>query len=518
MVFSILVLLTAICLSLVSGYYSIVGLTAIFAAAFWPIVIMGGTLELSKIMATLWLHYNWERAEWKIKSYLVMSVIVLMMVTTMGTFGFLSKAHLDQGIPSGDIQAQVSLFDEKIKIERDNIANDRALIKQLDDVVNNKNAEAPREIKRKDGTTYTESTAERALAIRRSQSKDRENLTKDIDKAQKNIVALQEQRAPVASKARKADADVGPIRYIAALIYGDNPDQNTLESAVRFVIIMIVLVFDPLAIVLLLASTTSIDWIKEEREGKQEKIETTYIDEEELTKKITEKANALAKAQGEIEVEKFKLEECSKCVAFIDKNLRIAEEQLAEKERAQSATEEELVEVAGMLSDKTNEINNLAPMLNELEEECSSLLSEKERLEKSAQEAKEKIEELQKKDEEPPVPEPEPLPEPVPALVIESEPIKLPLETNASFGIEYPKHPANGDLFLRVDYMPSKLFKWVGNRWLELDKEKTDIYAYDIEYIKLLVEKVSTGEYDIDDLSAIEQKQIEEYLRKTHNI
>ena len=249
MIFGYTLLFVALLISSVAAFYSIAGLTAIFAAAFWPIVIMGGVLELGKIISTVWLHKYWDRAALQFKLYLVPAIGILMLITSMGIFGFLSKAHLDQAVPAGDISSQVQIFDDKIKTERDNIEGARKALKQMDAQVDEKLSR-----------TTDDKGAERAVQIRRNQSKERTNLQNEISSAQKKISSLQEQRAPIASQARKVEAEVGPIKYIAALIYGDNPDANILEKAVRWVIILIVLVFDPLALVLILAADQTFEW------------------------------------------------------------------------------------------------------------------------------------------------------------------------------------------------------------------------------------------------------------------
>jgi hypothetical protein len=232
-----------------------------FAAAFWPIVIMGGVLELGKIITTVWLHKYWDRVAVQFKLYLVPAIAILMLITSMGIFGFLSKAHLDQAVPAGDISSQVTIFDDKIKTERDNIEAARKALKQMDAQVDEKLSR-----------TTDDRGAERAVQIRRAQSKERNNLQNEISSAQKKISALQEQRAPIASQARKVEAEVGPIKYIAALIYGDNPDANLLEKAVRWVIILIVLVFDPLALVLILAADQTFEWHRPKRKDDWEQV------------------------------------------------------------------------------------------------------------------------------------------------------------------------------------------------------------------------------------------------------
>jgi hypothetical protein len=261
MIFGYLLLAIALTISSVAAFYSIAGLTAIFAAAFWPIVIMGSVLELGKIVTTVWLHKYWDRAAIQFKLYLVPAIAILMLITSMGIFGLLSKAHLDQAVPSGDVSAQVQIFDDKIKTEKDNIEAARKALKQMDSQVDERLSRSS-----------DDKGAERAVQIRRSQQKERTNLQNEITTAQKKITALQEQRAPIASQARKIEADVGPVRYIAALLYGDNPDSNLLEKAVRLVIILIVLVFDPLALVLILAADQTFAWHRPKRRDDWEQV------------------------------------------------------------------------------------------------------------------------------------------------------------------------------------------------------------------------------------------------------
>ena len=274
MALAFLTLITGLAISAVAIYYSVIGLAAIFSAAVIPIVVMGAILEVSKLVAAWWLKANWYRAPILLKSYMLIAVIVLMLITSMGIFGFLSKAHTDQAITTGDVQAQVYLIDEQIKVERENIANAQSLIKQLDDAVVGINASGvDREIRLRDGTTRVQSAAERALQVRRSQAKDRANLTSQIEEAQQKILALQEKKAPIAANMREVEAKVGPIKYIAQLIYGNDPDENLLEKAVTWVIITIVFVFDPLAVLLLLASQMSFQWARQEKERKDELVQ-----------------------------------------------------------------------------------------------------------------------------------------------------------------------------------------------------------------------------------------------------
>ena len=250
-----LTLISGLSISAVAVYYSVAGLVAIFAAAAIPIIVMGVVLEVGKLVATVWLKLNWSIAPKLIRSYLIIAVAILMVITSMGIFGYLSKAHLDQNIISGDVQGKIAIYDEKIKTAKDNIDANRKALKQMDEAVDQVM-----------GRSTDEKGADKAVQIRRSQQKERARLLAEIQIEQKVIARLSEERAPIAAEVRKVEAEVGPIKYIAALLYGDNPDQNLLEKAVRAVIILIVIIFDPLAVVLLLASQYSFAWFRKQEE------------------------------------------------------------------------------------------------------------------------------------------------------------------------------------------------------------------------------------------------------------
>jgi hypothetical protein len=255
MIYGYFTLLVALVISGVAEYYSIIGLTAIFSASFWPIVIMGASLGVGKITAAVWLKLNWKRTPWTYKIYLVPAVSFLMMLTSIGCFGYLSKAHSDQSLVSGDAAAKVALYDEKIKTAKDNINANRTALKQMDEAVDQVM-----------GRSTDEKGADKAVQIRRSQQKERARLLSDIEVEQKKISQLMEDRAPLAAENRKIESEVGPIKYIAALIYGDSASDTVLEKAVRLVIVMIVLVFDPLALCLILAANKQFEWAREDRQ------------------------------------------------------------------------------------------------------------------------------------------------------------------------------------------------------------------------------------------------------------
>ncbi|CAB5221173.1 hypothetical protein UFOVP240_97 [uncultured Caudovirales phage] len=241
----------ALSLSAVAAYYAIFGLIAIFAAAAIPIAIMGGLLEASKLVVASWLYRNWKEIPKLFKAYFLTALVILMMLTSMGIFGYLSKAHLDQAVPTGNVASEVAILDEKIAIQKENINAARKQISQMDSIND-------QTISRTDDAKGIE----RANQIRRSQQKDRTRILDEISSAQKEIAKLNEQKAPIAKDLRKIEAEVGPIKYIAALIYGDNPDSDVLEKAVRVVILMIVAVFDPLAVLLLVAASWNMKNIK----------------------------------------------------------------------------------------------------------------------------------------------------------------------------------------------------------------------------------------------------------------
>jgi hypothetical protein len=228
------------------------GLVAIFAAAALPIFIMGSLLEVSKLVVASWLYRSWREIPFLMKSYFTVALVVLMMLTSMGIFGFLSKAHLDQAVPTGDVSAKLALIDEKIKTEKENLNANRAELNQLDSQVNETISRSGNSTN--SGANNGTSGIERSIAIRRAQQKDRARILADIGTTQSRIAKLNEERAPIASEVRKVEAEVGPLKYIAALVYEDSADEEILEKAVRFVIIMIVLVFDPLAVLLLIAA------------------------------------------------------------------------------------------------------------------------------------------------------------------------------------------------------------------------------------------------------------------------
>lgn len=259
MFLGLVTLLTALVISSVAVYYSVSGLAAIFAGASLPIIIMGASLEVGKLVTASWLHVNWRRAPLVLKTYLSIATIVLMIITSMGIFGFLSRAHVEQGAPIGDVAAVIEVIDEKINSKRVEIDQAKTAIKNLDDVV------AQYMAKGKD-----ERSVAAANTARRNQQTERNKNAKIIDDAQKEITKLQEQKLPLTQQVRKIETEVGPIKYLAAFIYGDSPNKDLLERAVTWMIMTIIFVFDPLAVLLLIAGQMSMMQASERRRLKRE--------------------------------------------------------------------------------------------------------------------------------------------------------------------------------------------------------------------------------------------------------
>lgn len=667
MIFGYLILTISVIISVIAAYYSVVGLTAIFAAAVVPVMIMGGALEAGKIVATVWLHNNWKRAGYAFKLYLVPAIVFLMLLTSMGIFGFLSKAHGDQSLVSGDAMAKVAIYDEKIKIAKDNIDANRKALKQMDEAVDQVM-----------GRSSDEKGADKAVAVRRSQQKERARLQSEIQAEQKTITALSEEAAPLRAEFRKVEAEVGPIKYIAALIYGDEASQNMLEAAVRWVIILIVVVFDPLALCLILAANKQLEWARhgkgnwvhdedelveekpavdkpaeadavpteqkvttestttepvteelesdehplteEEREAKEmQAVENFFwrgkmiakaLDAEEA-ERAAEEANAkLAEVEAEPDVDSLiedlaaaKAEE-ERLVAeakqqqelldtlaeeLVTYSTQLADEkarkvelehQLQQSEQlktdlksaydATSATNQALTQQKAKtdrdLFDAGNNIARLKLDIGKKDEEIEKLNGWVDQLQADLQaaitlaaERNQRLNELQAQLPPPPAvtveevvvePEPEvvevkveqvpeepeilrlgideverpgdyvtPPQDPTPDLGFEqryfskyTQPVTDSTEGRADFGTAFPDNPGKGDVFLRTDYLPNRLFKWNNNKWIEIDKGSNDRLAYNSAYIEHLIEKIQSGEYDIDDVNDAERAEIEQFL------
>jgi hypothetical protein len=544
--FSNLTLLVALSLSSVAAYYSIIGLTAIFAGAVIPVIIMGSILEVGKITTTVWLRKYWSRASWVLKLYLVPAVIALALLTSMGIFGFLSKAHMDQGMISGDVQSKIAIYDEKIKTEKENIEANRKALKQMDEGVDQVL-----------GRSTTETGAERAVAMRKSQQKERSRLQAEISQSQKSIAELNDARAPIAAEVRKVEAEVGPIKYIAALIYGDNTDTNMLEAAVRWVIILLVVVFDPLAIALVLAANASKEWDKEDEEG-----DSPLGNEHSLTPTVTEPLpeswpfpayepddgplteNQLKQIKESVDLPKEEVspEEpigCYKCGTELinapgiglfcpNKNCDVADGPFEEVvvDDTPSVEEEEafnqmdsvtieskpitieptieeqmadtidpVVEFEGIKDPNTNEWVQTGPTYKNTTSMTSTYKDVGDGyVEFEGKKMSKRVLQSMRPD----------------LFILQED---NPREIEISYGASLPNTANMGDTFIRTDSSPHRVYKFNGVKWIEVDKTNSGAYLSNIAYLESLMEKIASGEYDPDLLTDYEQEAIANHIK-----
>jgi hypothetical protein len=239
-ILSILTLISGLSISAIAAYYSIIGLTAIFAASFWPVVIMGSALEVGKLVAISWLYNHWSRAPFLIKTYFIFAIAVLMFITSMGIFGFLSRAHIEQTLSNSNSDIEIVAIDTKIEREQKRIDSNQTVLDQLDSAVRVL-TEAQR-IRGNDG----------AIAVREAQQEQRDALQAEIDKALDEIQKLNEEKRTLEIEQVKLEAEVGPIKYVAEMIFGES-DKEIIERSIRYVIVILIFVFDPLAVLLMLA-------------------------------------------------------------------------------------------------------------------------------------------------------------------------------------------------------------------------------------------------------------------------
>mgnify|MGYP003332635028 CR=1 FL=1 len=244
-IFIAILFLAALAISLTSGYFSIVGLMDIFPGGGWSILIMGVALELAKLVTASWVYRYWNTSRLLLKAYFILAVILLSTITSMGIFGYLSKAHIEQNITTGNKTLQISVLNSRITNEQKRIADAEAMIQQLDQAV----------------TSLTKFDrirgANGAIATRQNQAAERKALRQIIDEATRNTDALEQEKYTLESTQLALEADVGPVKYIAELFYGNN-DASSVDRAVRILIIILMCVFDPLAILLVVATNISL--------------------------------------------------------------------------------------------------------------------------------------------------------------------------------------------------------------------------------------------------------------------
>lgn len=573
-----LMLAVALCLSAVAAFYSIVGLTAIFAASVISVVIMGSILEVAKLVITVWLHEYWQQVKITMKLYLVPAVAILMFITSMGIFGFLSKAHIEQVGVGQENAAQLQRIDAELKRQTDVVEKAEArartletsgtgadanvnsqigteqsridaalarvqpaideqnkiidaqtriyqdqinkidqqsaqLQKFIDDKEINKaqalvgtavdgnwgpgtaaavrtwqgarareRSEAVVKLEQANNNPVIRAAREEIARVRRTVETQVAESNRLIDRlrnqlgkgdtasvetlvneqqdrirsASVEIETLTRKKYDLQAEYRKLEVEVGPIKYIAELIYGESTDTNLLEKAVRWVIILIVAVFDPLAVMMLLAATESMAWIRQR------------------SPKHKNKLNHAASADTVPTVSWTK---------FYSPPISPAVNPQPVADTTEKKTDESL--------DEEDDVNEPASVKeakkNWKADHPGHTLKEQKRL--LATGAIDKL----------------PWEEYLVPLVE--------ADNDVRFGNQWPENAAKGAMFLNTNHYPTKLFKYNGSKWIEVDKNLSDNYVYNDAYINYLMDKISTGEYDIDMLSDAERIQIETRLK-----
>jgi hypothetical protein len=263
MILTILLFLSGIAVSVVGAYYSILGLASLFAGAYWAVITMGVTLEIAKLVTVSWLYRNWnlDLLPQSIRAYLLSAVLMLMFITSIGVFGFLSKAHLDTAAPNTGNRLLVKNIERQIESEKKAIAGAQKIVDQLDKALDK----------------VIDKDADKGLIERQKQITERNRANNIIANSSKKITDLSNQKLKYDKDQLAIDKEVGPFKYVAEILFGDADDGN-LDRAVRFIIICLILVFDPLAVLMLVAVNVS---IKEYQRSKGVKNK-----EEDLEKKV----------------------------------------------------------------------------------------------------------------------------------------------------------------------------------------------------------------------------------------
>tara|TARA_E500000318_G_scaffold103512_1_gene108663 strand:+ start:1343 stop:2293 length:951 start_codon:yes stop_codon:yes gene_type:complete len=289
MFLTLLTFLSAISISVIAAGYSIVGLATLFAGAVVPIIAMGSALEVGKLVAASWLYHNWNSDVPRLlKSYLFGAIIILIFITSLGIFGFLSKAHLDQVKPTSSNNIKIEVIDKQINQQEIIIERAEKQINLLDKALE---------------VYIDKEYVSKGLKERKKQEEERTLLTNTINDASDKIYELTNSKAELQLSQDKIEAEVGPIKYVAELIYGENAQDN-FDKAVRFVILILIFVFDPLAVLLLIAANISLrQWRKkrnliksEEKFNLKEKLDR----ERSKLKKVREKTRDYRKMMTKI--------------------------------------------------------------------------------------------------------------------------------------------------------------------------------------------------------------------------
>ena len=286
MVLALVTLITALGISAVAAFYSIVGLMAIFSASALSIAVMGIVLEIGKLITASWLYQHWKRVPLLLKSYLTIAVVILMFITIMGIFGYLSKAHIDQGSGTSELYVKVERLDNRIASERKIITRAEKQLSALDSALDK----------------YLELGAvSKGLKKREDQEQERNALIDNINNAQGRIDKLLDEKSEYKLQINSFEVEVGPLKYISALVYGDEA-LDYIDTAVRAVILILVFVFDPLAVLLIIAANISFAEYNEKRKRALARknrvpkgaIKTTVSEEQNGLRKVTKSVNGVS--------------------------------------------------------------------------------------------------------------------------------------------------------------------------------------------------------------------------------
>ena len=664
-----LTLFTALTISGVAIYYSVSGLAAIFSAAVIPIIIMGGVLEVSKLVTAVWLHRYWGLATWWLKTYLSIAVLVLMLITSIGIFGFLSKAHdtasgnATEAIATVErIDGQIAREENRITILEERIASlqsgegfdvsasvaqqetirdgawervqgdidyaqgqiDRLRdqLAVLDEAVNDLRNRGVEVITTDEGGTFRRAETEtidyvaQAEALYVQQTPQRESIADDIATQQANIDRYRAQAQTTINDAnaeinrlrdqstssqdddlnqidewnadidniydvidqlkdekfeseqavRLVESEVGPIRYIAEFFTGtEEADNNLLETAVSWLIMVIIFVFDPLAVLLLIASQYTFEQRRKEKQSLEKPEPSDDPDPEPLGSGFD--MEPFGSEHGRQHMLKSKNDFPKDALEDYDK---MQEDMQSKASSPPSAVED----AANVMSGFDLDFTKLEPSVEEakeafdnwelsrfhkkLEEEVSvendqvsepvpepvleepEVITEDPELQAKIDETKQAFKEYEGNKVEEEVEEGprvsqgvtyekvrdseyyiDPEGKQIHENAIKEMHPELQLQEDSgarqagtSFGTTFPIIAVKGDIFVRVDQMPNRVFKFEGKDWMEIDKDSTDSYTFDEEYIKYIIAQIKTGEYDIDLLSEAERVQVEIYLTK----
>jgi hypothetical protein len=469
-------LLTALSISGVAAYYSIYGLTAIFSGVFWPIVIMGSVLEVGKIVTTVWLHTYWGHLKWLLKSYMSLAVIVLMFITSMGIFGFLSRAHIEVTSQAGGGDLLVQQVDQNIAIEQRRIDDARKVMAQMDDAVGSllkgSGANADRDNNR------TAAMATQATKLRDSQKKERDSLNASIDASNNRITELSRQKLKLNQEQLKMEAEVGPIKYIAQLIYDDNANKDMMERAVRWVIIVIVAVFDPLAVAMVLGVTMVMNRRKEDQAEQQAQAEAEVHQDPEVIQKIVE-----------VPVE---------VIREVQVPVEVIREVLIKDDSEIQRLEEELAEAIVKLEAQPPVVDNTDyATISKLTTALDHMLAENESKQHTINHLQSQLQAVQDIAKEQ-------------AAGADAEDFTANAHSSI-LGPEFPDTGEIGQLFINTG-KPDLLYKFNGTNWIQVDKATNTSYTDDEHWQHWQIGRLGRGEIELDELTVTEQVAIEEKL------